>query len=508
MQGWVGRVTRLAYYLTDVGSTSGSLVNQERVNTRSPIGEWTDLIRQCRVAGFAVRLRVLALPPAVGVFVKPFLLLLSACCLACQPLSALAWSNHALGSQLALQALPELQRSLSYEPLEAFLDAQAPAIEQLLDEQEAFAREHFPDYPARPDALRFEAASTPPEQHRAAFLQALRVNPQIRLAGFVQQLPGQVDDGRPRLTAEQVLVFRKIGPWSHWRYLALQPGEAVSALQVLSSAADEPDYGHDINLFSDNPGEVGGQYNFGVQPFGDARFEYSSQAPFHIGYYHEPALVFQAAPYLRRTLPHWRIYQYTGLARLALASGHDYWGYRFLGWALHYMQDLTQPYHAKTVPGFSTPELMLIALKGAVGYPADRLAAIARVADRHTAIEEYQLERMQQLMDKQTAAPLLQAYAQNPADDYPTYSVDYAQQVVAAEAYASADALDELIGQWLARKPAAAAGFSGGNQLAQTQADPLLEQLLVELFKRFGAHSRNVVQTTLVQVPSVTKAAE
>ncbi|WP_371136067.1 phospholipase [Pseudomonas sp.] len=438
---------------------------------------------------------------------KPLLLLLSACCLACQPLSALAWSNHSLGSQLALQAVPELQRTLRYEPLEAFLDAQAPAIEQLLDQQEAFARAHFADYPARPDALRFSAATTLAADRRGAFLQALRVNPQIRLAGFVQQLPGQADDGRSRLAAEQVLVFRKIGPWSHWRYLALQPGEAVSAVQVLSSAADEPDYGHDINLFSDNPGDVGAHYNFGAQPFGDARFEYSSQAPFHIGYYHEPALVLQAAPYLRRTLPHWRIYQYSGLARLALESGHDYWGYRFLGWALHYMQDLTQPYHAKTVPGFATAELMLIALKGAAGYPEDRLAAIARVADRHTAIEEYQLQRMQQLMAEQAESPLLQAYTQNPQDSYPAYLVDYAQQVVAAESYASADAFDELIGQWLARKPAAAPGFSGGNQLAQAQADPLLEQLLVELFKRFGAHTRNVVQTTLAQpAPSVPTA--
>lgn len=437
---------------------------------------------------------------------KSLLLLLSACCLAYQPLSALAWSNHSLGSQLALQGLPQLQRTLNYEPLEIFLDDQASAIEQLLDEQEDFARANFPDYPARPDALRFSAAAT--GDKRRAFLHALRVNPQIRLAGFVQQLPGQADEGRVRLAAEQVLVFRKLGPWSHWRYLALQPGEAVNAVQVLSSAADEPDYGHDINLFSDNPGEVGGHYNFGQQPFGDARFEYSSQAPFHIGYYHEPALVFQAAPYLRRTLPHWRLYQYSGLARLALASGHDYWGYRFLGWALHYMQDLTQPYHAKTVPGFNTAELMLIALKGAAGYPEDRLAAIARVADRHTAIEAYQLERMQQLMNEQAPSPLLQAYTQHPAGRYPAYSVTFAQQVVAAESYASADGLDAAIGQWLLGKPAAPGGFSAGNQLIPVTADPLLEQVLIELFKRFGAHTRNVVQTTLAQPSEVAAPLE
>ena len=39
---------------------------------------------------------------------KPLLLLLSACCLALQSFNALAWSNHSLGSQLALQNLPQL----------------------------------------------------------------------------------------------------------------------------------------------------------------------------------------------------------------------------------------------------------------------------------------------------------------------------------------------------------------------------------------------------------------
>lgn len=433
------------------------------------------------------------------------LMLLLCAGLLCQPFSVLAWSNHSLGSQLALHDLPALQRSLSYEPLEAFLEAQAPAIERLLDEQEAFARTHFPDYPARPDSLRFAVKSLTPQNRRTAFLKALRVNPEIRLAGFVQQLPGQDAKGRPRLEAQQVLVFRQVGPWSHWRYLALHAGEAVSALEVLSSAADEPDYGHDINLFSDNPGDVGALYNFGAQPFGDARFEYSSQAPFHIGYYHEPAVVLMAAPYLRQTLPHWRIYQYMGLARLALESGHDYWGYRFLGWALHYLQDLTQPYHAKTVPGFSTFELIMIALQGALGDPAPQQAAIARVADRHTAIEGYQLQRMQQLLETQPHSPLLTAYRQPTDKRYPAFSVDYAQQVVAAQAYASADEFDALIGQWLARKPAASPGFSDSNQLTPVAPDPLLEAFLMQLFQRFGVHTRQAVQA--LETPSATAAA-
>ncbi|WP_407926467.1 phospholipase C/P1 nuclease family protein [Aquipseudomonas ullengensis] len=426
-----------------------------------------------------------------------FALLSCACLLAGLPLGAQAWSNHALGSLLALQQVPGLQREVAAEPLEAFLKDQAPALERLLDEQEAFAREHFPNYPARPDALRWSATSQ--ADPRAAFVRALRINPEVRLASFIQQLPGQADGGRPSLLAQDVLVFHKVGPWSQWRYLALQPGEAVSALQVLSSAADEPDYGHDINLFSDNPGEAGQQYGFGTQPFGDARFEYSSQAPFHIGYFHESPLIFAAAPYLARTLPHWRVYQYSGLARLAFASGHPYWGYRFLGWTLHYLQDLTQPYHASVLPGVDTSGMVMIAVKAEAGYPQDREAAIKRVADRHTAIEQYQFARMEDLLRVGPAdSPLLTAYADTRTDaGYPAFDADYAANVVAAESHERAGELDDLIGRWLAAKPSSQ-GFSAGNQLAAKAApDPALEQLLAELFRHFGAHSRNTVRAVV-----------
>lgn len=409
---------------------------------------------------------------------------------------AVAWSNHSLGSLLALREEPALHEAVVVEPLEAFLADQAPALERLLDEQEAYARAHFSYYPARPDELRWRADAA--GDRRTAFFQALRINPEIKLASFVQQLPGQDAGGRPLLRGEDVLVFHKVGPWTHWRYLALKNGEQVSALQVLASAADEPDYGHDINLFSDNPGAAGQRYNFGPQPFGDARFEYSSQAPFHIGYYHESALIFAAAPYLGQTLPHWRVYQYSGLARLAFASGHPYWGYRFLGWAMHYLQDLTQPYHASVLPGVDTAGMVLIAAKAEAGFPEDREAAIQRVADRHTAIEQYQFDRMQGLLaEKRFEQPLLAAYGERALDgDYPAFDVDYTAQVVAAESHARADEFDALIGDWMARG-AAAKGFSDGNQLQAVQPDPALEKLLVELFRHFGAHSRNALKGTL-----------
>ena len=79
-----------------------------------------------------------------------------------RPATLLAWSNHSLGTWLALADLEELRQAepVQVESLEAFLAAEGVALEQLLDEQEAFAREHFPGYPARPDDLRWLPDST------------------------------------------------------------------------------------------------------------------------------------------------------------------------------------------------------------------------------------------------------------------------------------------------------------------------------------------------------------
>jgi hypothetical protein len=414
------------------------------------------------------------------------------------PSAALAWSNHALGTALALADLPQIRdaQPVLVESLESFLEEEGVALEQLLDEQEEFLRESLPGYPERPDDLRW--VPTHGGDHRRAFLTALRVNPEIRLAYFVQALPGMDWSGRTALDASDVLVFHKLSLWREWRFYQVHPGETLPALAVVASAADEPDYGHDINLFSDNPGEAGARYNFGKQPFGDARFEYSSQAPFHIGYYHEDDLIYRSAPYLARTYPEVRVHQYLGLARFAFESGHPYWGYRFLGWGLHYIQDLTQPYHAKALPGHGTPELIWIALKAAVGLDSDKLAAIEQVANRHTEVERYQADWLRKLLrEGRNDSPLLRAYADGRTDGhYPPFDGDSLRLVVSQESYDAADEFDARIGHWLAGGQAQM-GFSHGNQLAPLPDDVQLDQALVRLIRHFGAHSRNATRATL-----------
>ena len=77
-------------------------------------------------------------------------------------------------------------------------------------------------------------------------------------------------------------------------------------------------------------------------------------------FYFENAIVFKAAPFLAQTHVEYRVRQYMTLARFAFAQGHPYWGYRFLGWGLHYLQDLSQPYHASILPGVGTMKMLFV----------------------------------------------------------------------------------------------------------------------------------------------------
>ena len=418
--------------------------------------------------------------------------------------AAWGWSNHTVGSYLALQALPALREApqVRVEPLEQFLTEQYGAIAELLEQQELFARQHFAQYPPRPDNLQLPA--TPGDNVRQAFLNALRVNPQIHLAMVIQPMPGQDQPQRAHLKAERVMVEQTLSPWHRQRFILLADGEHVAPLAVLASAADEPDYGHDINLFSDNPGEVAAVYGFGPQPFGDDRFQYSSQAPFHMGFFHESPVVYAAAGFLQRSWPDWRAYQYLGLARLAFATGHSYWGYRFLGWGLHHIQDLTQPYHAKPLPGVELASMLLMEGKALAGYDGEKHAAIERVASRHMEVEKYQAAWLYSLLHSgQPVHPMLQAYADTTQDaSYPPYSVDYLRDVVSAQSAEAGAQFDEAIGQWLATAPATSS-FSAGNQLQREDYDhPLLNQQLFQLLGHFGAHSRIYVGAGLA--PAVT----
>lgn len=441
---------------------------------------------------------------------------------------AFAWGNHALGTWAALKDVPEFAtlEPVRVESLDSFLAAQAEALEPVLDAQEAWSREHVPTYPPRPDALRFVAAGAQtPEELRRRFTAALRIAPDARLALFLKRVPAQESSGRPMLARGQVSTLaddegEDVDGQSP--FVALEEGEAVSPLAVVATASDEPDYGLDIGVWEDNDTAHGAAYGFGRQPFGNPALDFGTQAPFHMGFYDESRIIYAAAGFLKRTYPEYRIHLYRTLALHALRSGHDYWGWRFAGWAMHYIQDLTQPYHARVLPGVSTLRMLWINALDIAGRPDAKNRAITLVSNRHLALENFQRTALvAEHLDAAGNGPLLRALAgggdaRAPAGSagdatapaLPLFGGNDARTLVARRAAQAADALDHAVATALPSKYVDDPGFEFGVdargidlnvRLAETDpaAHEAMVRALVPSMRELGAHTRAFVRTML-----------
>lgn len=425
-----------------------------------------------------------------------------------------AWSDHSLGTRPALDGLAELRAAppAVAEPLEAFIQAEAPALVRLLAEEERWAREHVPHYPARPDALAFQADGAPtPAEWRARFVAAVRINPDSKLPLYLRRLPGEDDGGRDPLNWSRVTTLRSASTQIAARFVALREGERVAAIDVLTAAADEPDYGLDIGLYADSGTPAGRAYGMGKLPFGNPAYEYSSQAPLHMGFFHESAIVYRAAPYLGRTFPEYRVHLWQSLALHALRSGHNYWGWRFAGWALHHIQDLTQPYHARVLPGVGVARMLLINGLDLAGWHGPKDAAITLVTNRHTAIENYQYHALGAALRQGDAQqPLLQALRDRSADGPPGWNDQRLRAQLTQASADAADALDATLEASLpARYIAEPAYLTGVTEPGLNLADVVaqgpaaqrqrLDAGLAGLLRPFGAHTRTFVLDLLAR---------
>ncbi len=428
---------------------------------------------------------------------------------------AWAWSNHALANYRAFEVLPEVAQAAAVpaEPLESFLAAQAQPIAALLDSQDAWARAHIAHYPPLPAALRFDAqvAQQGPQALRKAFLTALRVSPESRLALYVQPDPwAPAPDPATRLEHDVVsaLPARDKDGGGH-TFVRLRAGDSVAPLAVLASASDEPDYGMDLNLWEDSPSDWGPRYGFGKIPFGNPNLSFSTQAPFHMGYHHESSVIYMAAGFLKRTYPLLRIHQYAGLSELAFRTGHPYWGWRFAGLALHYLQDLTQPYHASLAPGFSSTRLIGINLMAMLGMPGAKNDMVILLSNRHFVLERYESQMIQASALARQSGSVDQALRDTSTDaSHPTWSETYARHTVARQAHALGPAVTE---QMLAsvqpgyvNDPSFDFGVHAkdidlvAEVASQGEAQrQVLESTIATLMRNFGAHSRNMLRGIL-----------
>lgn len=388
--------------------------------------------------------------PSATSFVRRLLQL--ALCAACAlgATGALAWSRHALATEPALAALPEFAGlpAVKVESLASFLAAEGASLEQVLADEERWAREHVPTYPPRPDALRFTAAgASDAAELRRRFVAALRIAPDLPLALFLQRDPGATaSDGRPPLAEREVTTLPRDASIEASRFVALREGEPVRPIEVATTASDEPDYGLDLGLWEDNGTPQGRIYGFGKQPFGNPALDFGTQAPFHMGFYHEARIIYAAAGFLKRTYPEYRIHLWRTLARHALATGHDYWGWRFAGWAMHYVQDLTQPYHARVLPDVSTVRMLWINGLYMAGWPSARERAVTLVSNRHLALENFERTALEAgHRDRRVVPAWFDALAGAGVAADPEWSDDSPRRVVSLRAADAADALDRTL---------------------------------------------------------------
>jgi len=422
---------------------------------------------------------------------------------------AVAWSDHALCTWPALSALPRVAQAapVAAERLEDFLAAEGRALASLLDDEERWARANVPTYPARPDGLAFRPDGAAPAELRRRFLAALRINPEVRSTLYLQVAPGQNVGARRVLGEADVTTLKRNETTRSNTYVELKAGEPVAVLDVVATATDEPDHGFDIAVWEDSGTAYGRQYGFGKQPFGaNPAVEFASQAPLHVGFFHEAAIIYKAGPFLRRTYPEYRIHLFQTLAAHALRSGHPYWGWRFAGWALHYIQDLTQPYHARVLPGRSDAGMLWINTLYLAGWKGPREDAVTLVTNRHLALENYQLHRLRRAyVSGDTNDATLKALRDAGHDPPGPYTAESPRATITRESSGYADALDDLLARNLPRKytsdPSYVLGETepGVDLLAVVAnagpaGEAALTDALVRLLGNLGTHTRAFVR--------------
>ena len=368
----------------------------------------------------------------------------------------MAWSEHPLMAYHALKDLPvwQTQQPVEARTLAQFLVAHEEALAAFLAQHEAWSVQNIPNYKACPDELAFKSGVNG-GNIRERFFMAIRVNPGIKVPLYLHLVPGNAGhdqfrrDGTPA-DPREITTLKDLGVMTKTQYVRLQEGSMVSPFDVLVTANDEPDYGFDLGLFADNGTSYGARYGFGVQPFGNPNLEYSSQAPFHMGFFHEASILYKFGPFLKETYIEYRIMLYQALAKFAFEQGEPYWGWRFMGWGMHYVADLTMPYHVKPLPGVSTARMMWINLKAILGAPRSRDNAVQLVSNRHTVLEEFQHQVMKQACQQgDPGHPLIAALTQ-PSAPLP-FSQTSIREVISAAAAAASGNTDRLLEKYMPR---------------------------------------------------------
>ncbi|MEF3244371.1 MAG: hypothetical protein K6343_00075 [Caldisericaceae bacterium] len=150
-------------------------------------------------------------------------------------------------------------------------------------------------------------------------------------------------------------IKEKINPNFEIKYLDGAIGEKTTAYKILTTYADEPDWGLDSNL---------GLSKFQIL-MGDSQ-----------GYRH----MFYKMGFIQIGENPNQIEFWFNMAKIARERNDYYWTFRFLARALHYMEDITQPYHGIPGPTFIVLSNIFKGIK----------ALTIMCSNHHYALEDYQ----------------------------------------------------------------------------------------------------------------------
>ncbi|MBC8191734.1 MAG: hypothetical protein ISR87_10550 [Candidatus Marinimicrobia bacterium] len=426
---------------------------------------------------------------------------------------AKAWELHTLIAQPIFSSMEEVvsAEDVVVTSLEEFLILAELYLEETLQEEEAWAVANLEFYAPLPDSLTFRA-NYDVETVRQRFAQAIRINPESKFISYLQLMPGAESGSRAILVPEDVTPLKENSGFYNVTFVELKPGERIDPLSVLVSANHEPDLGLDIGLYENNGTEWGEAYKMGTQPFGDAKLEYGSQAPVHMGLYHEAALINMVAPFIKECYPEYRIHLYKTLSELAFSLGHDYWGWRFMGWGLHYLADLTQPYHARALPGVGTIKMIIMNVMDMTGRSRMKDEAIQMVSNRHMAIELLQ----RQLLERaylENDMEYLQIKTLASQRTIPHYMDMLPREIITRKAASRSRKLDKIIArnfpeQLVSDPNYELESFAQKNELIDVlnnsgnpEALQNLEQELNDILIDFSVYGRSYARSIISQTP-------
>ncbi len=193
----------------------------------------------------------------------------------------------------------------------------------------------------------------------------------------------------------QLALLLALNPLAHYDPTNAQECSRAAPASGFSILAhhfiDEPDFGMDQNLPdsadpSDDRPWMGGKT--GVPSQGFRHMYFGGIKIFH------PLRTFQIPPRPLGQAPQ-RVDLMAREARKLMQAGQYALGYRTLAWALHYTQDLAQPYHATQIPNLElVPWPALFEWPPSLGFKNLVRETTRAMTNYHWAFESYVYERM------------------------------------------------------------------------------------------------------------------